>query len=137
MPGWGHLQRYCCSRCSILRNIIYLPYILFAALIIYGIAQKLRYGGLENQRFIEKWEQTREKGFWLYFIKMSAWTIFSIILIVISQQFLYYGNTPAEIVSALFAHNAPSLIILFVFLGFGCLVGAISWFEKENRYERM
>jgi len=115
----------------------FLTYLLFASLVIYGIAQKLRYGGMEYQRFVEKWEQTREKGFWLYFIKESAWFTFLFILIVISGQFLFYGHAPAETISASFAHSSVLLILFLIIFGLSCFVATITWFQKENRYERM
>ncbi|WP_147418078.1 hypothetical protein [Salinisphaera sp. Q1T1-3] len=81
----------------------------------------------EKDRFVTKWQKTREQGFWRFVLAAGVirWGLLAATLFVGTQLLLSNLNGWAEI---------PLAFIFFPIGGFAW--GTLMWVYSEKRYER-
>ena len=110
-------------------------YYFTGALIVSASFVRIMYQEKLEERFYNKWGNTRKKGFLPNMMAGSILYIIAMFLIVCLSQLFVNNLTPVEIIGALPGYIL--LVLCLVLLFFGLLAGLVRWHENEKKYNRI
>lgn len=114
-------------------SLYYIMVILMGILLT--VQEKLLQNGKMEEKFFEKWSQSRKKGALFHCIRAGARSFIVMTLVVSAGQLFGNGITPAEVINVLPRGLIINLFILLVV--FSLIIGIVSWFENEKRYGKI
>lgn len=88
-----------------------------------------------EERFYQRWDKARKKGFLVNVVLEGIRSFFTIIIVVCLSQLFAHGRTPMDLVSGL-----PNSVLIGIFLFIivlNILIGIATWYENEKRYKRI